>query len=234
MPPATAPGGDGPPGGPGTTATGPGPETPRTEEEEDEAHHCCPGGVWAGYGLSSGGIFFLFGYESLIGELYCVADPSKSVTFKVSFFRVGIGLGGEGGGAAIVVWGQDHADAAGNAMKGIEAGLDGDFSVGIPFAKAAKAGKKGIEVYRLIKRFEQLKKAGGAVTKEAVKELVVGAGKGTARSLGGQTATNVISGAESVAPGGVVIPFGPGLQAGLWWKPGGTVEITSIECCTCD
>ena len=227
-------GGDGPPGGPGTTATGPGPDTPGTEQRREEAHHCCPGGVWAGYGLTTGGMFFIGGYESLVCELYCVADPSKSVTLKATLWRWGIGLGGEAAGTAIVVWGQDHADAAGEAMKGILSGIDGDFSVGIPFAKAAKAGKKGWEVYRLLKRFAELKKAGGAVTKEAVKELVVGAGKGTARSLGGQTATNVISGAESVAPGGVVIPFGPGLQAGLWWKPGGTVEITSIECCTCD
>jgi hypothetical protein len=244
-------GGGGRPGGPGgpgrtTTGTPPGaPETPETpdeptpseppgtEDDHDEAHHCCPGGVWAGYGFTTGGIVAILGYESLVGELYCVADPSKRVAFKASFPRLGIGLGGEAAGTAIVVWGQDHADAAAKAMEGILGGLDGDLSVGIPFAKAAKAGRSGWQVHRLLKRFEQLRKAGGMVTREAVKELVEGAGKGTARSLSGQSATNVVSGAESVAPGGVVIPLGPGLQAGLWWKLGGSVEITSIDCCSC-
>lgn len=236
-PPVEPPTGSDPTGpeGPATPpptggGTGPGSTPPEDEQEEPV---CCPAGMWAGYGWTTGGMLAIAGYESSIMHFVCLSHD-KWVTMSSRSFRFGLGLGGETALFGGFMWGVPHAtDVPRIWREKAASGFDFDLSFGPSVSKGLKnviksAGMKQAGKYlrwaakREVppsaldpRKLENLKKLAGQVPGN----LPVGTGRGMV--------------SQGAHPQVIVFPLGAGLQVGAWLKTFATTEVTDFRSCGC-
>ncbi len=220
--------------GGGTPGTTPPPTEPPSGSPEDEHENpvCCPCGTWAGYGWTTGGILG-FGVESTIVHFICLCDTGKYITLASRSLRAGLALGGETYVFAAYMWDVQHtAGVPAVWADKSAAGWDGDLSLGPSVAKGLKnvvkdAGLKQAGSY--LKWAAKNKVPPSALDPrklENLARLVPGAGSvamGTGRAMQSQR----------LSPQLIVIPFGAGLQAGVWHKWCESVRVGGYESCGC-
>jgi len=221
-----------PPTGPPGIAEGPGTTPPPsgTDEEEEETS-CCPEGRWIGYGWTTGGILG-FGVESTIVHFVCLCDTTKYITLASRSLRAGLALGGETGVFAAFMWGVTHVSGVpvvwANKSGG---GWDGDVSLGPSVTKGLKnvvksAPKAAVDYLKWAaknkvdptdldpRKLDNLRKA-----LPDAQSVAQGAGRAAA--------------GQGLSPQLIVVPFGAGLQVGLWHKWCESVRVGNYQSCGC-
>lgn len=229
-----------PPGGPtAPVAPGPGPsiapppEPPSsTPDDEPKEPVCCPEGVWMGYGWTTGGILG-WGVESTIAHFICLCDTNKRITLASRSHRAGLALGGETSLFVAIMWGVPHTSEVPIVWASQSAsGWDGDVSLGPSVSKGVKnvvkdAGLKQAGSY--LKWAAKNKVPPSALDPRKLENLknlapdAAGTAMGTGRGLASQ----------GTDPRLIVVPFGAGLQVGVWHKWCESVRVGDYSSCGC-
>ncbi len=235
-PPPTSTGGGEDPGGepppptsPGGTAPPPQPPTSHGEEEDPEPA-CCPEGVWAGYGWTTGGIIG-FGVESTIAHFICLCDTSKAITLASRSLRAGLALGGETSFFLALMWGVPHTSGVPIVWADKSAaGWDGDLSLGPSISKGIKSVVKDVGTgagWDYLKWAAKNNVPWSNLDPRRVKELAPSATGVAVGALKDQVV------GQQMDPQLIVVPFGAGVQVGVWRKWCESVRVGEYESCGC-
>ncbi|MDX1689636.1 MAG: hypothetical protein R3290_01305 [Acidimicrobiia bacterium] len=211
----------------------------------DRSHEiCCDGATWVGFGGGYGGMSLFAGIESTTLHMVCADDPSKYVTMICQTLRLGLGLGGESNTIGAIVAAL-HASEVPEAVRGALNGVNWDVALGASAAKAAKTGSQVSQVKSLLKG---LADRGAKPTKlSATDAAEIRAAGNVARSLtkaGAGRAVKAVrkpatAGTKQAAqageegPTGLILPFGVGLQVGLWTGFRTKIWVIDFNSCGC-
>lgn len=231
----------------------PGGSAPPPEEAKEKQPDCCPKGNWVGFNVFTGGII-VGGVESGYITLFCVDDPERWAIVKYTGTRLGLAAGGEVGAGVFLLFGAGiHPANLPKAVAGVLKGGDFDFSVGLSWSKlakgfvktggnwgklkklkesveAAKAGSKALDTARKTGTISDASKI-AMENAQVFKELVREGGSDMFSEL---AAKGGLSGVQA-GGSGVQIPFGKGLQVGIWWLFEPKVELYDLSGCkNCD